>query len=466
MKLDWRTGILYISALGMEGCVLYTIIALLTNETAGGRISVTGILLLLPLAFGINKLLQWLGLRVVYTRFLSLLAWLVCMLLTVKIQLFANLSMFDPAWIQSVPRAFTQLIYAFEPELLILIATGVIWWLGRRLSIVQTNFTTLVAEFQFSLIILLLTFFVASLLEAALAAPVTVTLVYFIFALPGISIAHALEGKSWLSGLYQGHWSGLLLVSIGLILILGLLVSVIITPQLIESILEVLKWLWSQIWKGVLHLISLLPEPGPAEPLPVTPPPSVDADAVVREAVKEFIPKAVREGLGIGWMILMIGGILAALWQISTQIFSWLRRRFAGMGGAEFESLPGGFRADLLAWLKSIIFKLLGLRLLLRRRATVEKQLPEVASVRQVYRQFLHWASSTGFPRHLSQTPDEYYYELVELLPESQEDLNLITQKYIMTRYGAWIPDEQELQQIKQSWNRIKHSHPQDRRQV
>ena len=90
----------------------------------------------------------------------------------------------------------------------------VIWWLGRRLARLVSTSAAMVSEFQFGLVMLVIIFFVASQLEAALDNPVPIVLAFFLFALLGISVAHALEGTSWLSGLYQGHWSGLLLISI------------------------------------------------------------------------------------------------------------------------------------------------------------------------------------------------------------------------------------------------------------
>jgi hypothetical protein len=58
MKLDWRRGILYVTIMGMESCWLYALIALLNKQVAGGHLSTLGLLLLYPLAFGFNKLIQ------------------------------------------------------------------------------------------------------------------------------------------------------------------------------------------------------------------------------------------------------------------------------------------------------------------------------------------------------------------------------------------------------------------------
>jgi hypothetical protein len=58
----------------------------------------------------------------------------------------------------------------------------------------------------------------------------------------------------------------------------------------------------------------------------------------------------------------------------------------------------------------------------------------------------------------MSQTPFEYCYTLVDLLPEAQEDLDFITQQYVTARYGTSLPTEDELHQLRQSLQNIKQN--------
>ena len=457
MKLDWRKGALQVAAIGIEGCWLYALMALLNKQVADERLSILGILLLYPLSFGLNGLLRGLRWPTVCLRGISWLAWLVGMLLIVKIQLFGGLAWSDTAWLLAVPRAIAEVIYTFKPELLILISTGVIWWLGRRLAHLKVNFAALVSEFQFGLFILVIAFFTASQLEVDIAYSVYLIVAFFFFALLGISVAHALESTSWLSGLYQGHWSGLLLASIGLVLVLGFLISLMVTPELLQLFLAALKWIWGLIMSVLVFIASLFPEPGPAEPPPVMPPmPGIEPS----EGFKLWtMPESLRNGLRIGWNILAGGFILVALWRISSDIFGWLRRKLAGMAGAEYEPLPGAFRADFLGLLKRIFSKLLGLRLPFRQRTGREVVIPEVASVRRIYRQLIRWAAASGYPRHFSQTPHEYLYTLVGTFQGAREDLDLVTQQYVRARYGALLSTMDELDELSRAWHRIKQSH-------
>lgn len=462
MKLDLRKGILYVAAIGIEGCWLYALMALLNKRVAAEHLSIFGILLLYPISFGLNgwlRKLQWpnVGLRII-----NWMAWAVAMLLIVKIQLFIGLAWSDTAWLLAVPRAIVELIYTFKPELLILISTAVIWWLGRRLAFVNINFTVLVSEFQFGLFILVITFFITYQIDLDIAHSVYLIVAFFLISLLGISVAHAMEGTSWLSGLYPGHWSGLLLVSVSLVLILGFIISFVVTPDLLRLLVAALQWVWEAIMDVLAFIASLLPEIGPMEePPPVPVMPSMESP---EETTRWFtMPEALRSGLRIGWSVLVAGFFLFALWRISSEIFKWLRRKLASMSGAEFEPMPGAFRADFLSLLKRIFSKLLGWRRLFRSRARAAPVLPEIASVRQIYRQFLRWAAAAGFPRQVYQTPHEYLYKLAGLLPEAQGDLDLITQQYVRTRYGAWLLTDDELHQLKQSWYNVKQYHLADR---
>jgi hypothetical protein len=457
MKMDWRQGILYITVLGMEGCWLYALITMFNGQVADGRLSILGLLLIYPLSFGFNWLIQRLLWKKVYIHGLSWLVWLLAMLVTVKIQLFLNMPLSDLAWILAVPRAIGEVINNFNPALMILITTAVIWWLGQRLAHLKVNFMVLVSEFQFGFVILAFTFLFAYLLRVEIGHPVYLTLFFFVFALTGASVAHAMEGTSWLSGLYQGQWLGLLLLSISLVIIVGLIISSLITPDLLQLGLAVLNWVWGLILKMITFIVSLIPQPEPQPPMEI---PSMGPmpGAGQKETFTWSMPEAVRSSLRIMVGVLFVGMVLVALWQVSSQIFAWLRRRMASVAGAEYEPLPSTFIADFLRLIRRVLIKLFEFRLLFRIRRKPRSISPAALSIRQIYRQLLRWAADRGYPRHISQTPQEYFNRLAGLLPERRGDLDLITRQYIGVRYGVSLPTRDELDQVSQSWHKIRHN--------
>ncbi|MFP3975542.1 MAG: DUF4129 domain-containing protein [Dehalococcoidia bacterium] len=462
MKMDWRRVVLYVTVLGVESCWLYAWMALLNKQVAEGKLAVSGLLLLYPVAFVFNLLLS----RVRWPRACNWgvcwVGWIVAMLLTVKTQMFAGMALSNTEWLLATGKSIPQVIYGFRPELLILLSTAVIWWLGRRISYTRVDFRILVSEFQFGILLLVIAFFSTSQLVGELSYPIPLTLAFFMFALTGISIAHGLEGTSWLSGLNQGHWFGLLLIAIGLILAVGFLIGLAVTPDLLQLFVTAIKWVWGLVVKALAFLASLLPGSEPAEPPP--PPTTPMPDTGASEGFNWSIPESVRSGLSIALGIFWLGLMIVALWRLSSEIFSWMRRRLAGMGGAEVESMPGAFRADLKNLLKMILSRLLNLRLPFRLKGRGRVASPETESVRQIYRQLLRWSAAAGYPRHISQTPYEFLSSLEGVVPEAQNELEAITQQYVRTRYGASSVTGEELQRLKQTWHNVKRTNLKKRR--
>ena len=458
MKWDWQRGILYVTTIGMQGCWLYALMALLNTKVADGHLSVLGILVLYPVAFVVNMLLRRLRMPGAAILSVSWLAWVVGMLLMVKTQLFSGVPMSDWQWLLSIPQSIAGVIYAFRPELLVLLITAVIWWLSLRLASRARDFSAVVGEFQFGLVMLVIILFVASLLKVSPVNSITIVLAFFFFALLGISIAHALEGTSWLSGLYQGHWSGLLVISISLILILGLLISSVVTPDLLQMFWAAIKWVGGLVWALIIKVVTFLASFSPdLEPTELPTMPSTPPTGSPEEFELWTMPDWLRSGLRFSWSVLVLGLILFALWRVSSDIFRWLSRRLVSIAGAEFEPIPGAFKIDFMNLLKRIFLRLFGLKLPFR-RGKEERVLSEVTPVRQIYRQFLKWAAAGGYPRHIWQTPHEYRYALAGLLPEAREDFDLVTKQYEKARYGAWLPTGDELNELGQAWYRVKQT--------
>jgi hypothetical protein len=448
--------------LGMEGSVLYAVLALLNSEGAGGTLSIPGLLALYPVALAVNKAIHVLRWHIAIFRSISWFVWLCAVLLTVKIQLYGGIALADTDWLLAVPRALMQLLDGFRPELAILISSAIIWWLGRRASGIRLTFNVMVSEFQFGIFALMLTFFVAAQLEAGIGGAVLTTLIFFLFALPGVSIARSLEGGGWMSGLNQGNWAGLLALSVGLVVMGGLLITAVVTPELLRLVWSGVEWFWGVVLNVIIYLASLLPSSGAPETMPAVPPPVGDLDP--EEIPKIFhIPDALRSGMRIGWTVLVAGCLLIALWRVSSDIMGWLRRRLAGMAGAEYEPVRGAFRADLLRLFRGIAARLLGWTRIFQRRHR-EVVHPELESVRSVYRQMLKWAKKAGYGRLPSETPLEYCRQLVEALPQGQEQIELITSSYTVARYGSRLITDSELDTTRRGWHQLKQKHLRERR--
>jgi hypothetical protein len=456
----WQQVVLYITILGMAGCWFYTLLYLVNELAVEGALHTLGILLFLPLSFVLNKAIQMLRLHRLIIYVISGLLWLLFMLLAVKIEVFPEVAWFDASWLAAVPASIVKVIWEFRPELLILISSAALWWMGWHYASRKADFSLTFRDLQFGLVLLLIGLFSSHLKGLDDGSLIVVTFAFFCFSLLSVAVAHGREGTGWLTSLQRRHWMGLLLIAIAVILILGLVIGAIITPDLLQIIVDALKWIWNQITKALLFLISLLPEPkSNLENLPPTP--TVPDPEAARESQLLKLPESVREILNIIYVVMVIGFVLLALWRLSAQLISWLGRRLAHMSGVEAEPIRGAFKEDLaslLVLLKNTILKLLRFLFPFLRPTGKSEVLPEAASVRQLYRQVLGWAADGGYPRGLSQTPNDFFNTLVQLVPEAHVDLQLITHYYVNARYGTFLPTDNEIHQMKQSWKRVQQN--------
>lgn len=431
------------------------VLAFINKYAANGQLFLAGILLFLPLAFGFNKLLKQLAWHKTLVTTVNWLAWAIFMLITVKIQLFGDATWLNPEWIVSLPRAIVQLIYGFAPELWLMISSAVIWWLGKWLTQRKANFATAMIEFQFGLFILILTFIITSVLGITFVESIPLAFAFFCIALFGMSIAHAQEGRSWLHEKNKFQWSWLLLLSIALILILGLIISVVISHDVLQLIVDALKWCYRLVMKVIIFIMSLFPKPEQTGTLP----PGMELPAMepTEDGFSFSIPEPYRSWFQVILSLFWIGLFAAALWQISSQIYRFLSKRLSTRG-AETEPIRGAFAADLFNLLKRIWRYIAWRNILswLQRKPGLYSL--EIISVRHIYNRLLRWGAARGYPRQLWQTPNEYLNKLVELIPQLQGDLSFITQHYVSTRYGNSIPNTVELDALKQSWKRVKES--------
>jgi hypothetical protein len=456
IKTNWRNFILYGTSTALEICWLYVILKVLNDYTVHSQFSIFGILLLYPIALGFNKMIQLLGLTKSIRRILTYLLWAILLLVSIKIQVYGSLSWTDPAWLTSLPLAIPQLIYSFGPEVLLFVGSVIIWWLGDRLATGPINFESLLARFQFGLVILIAAFFIFSFLQIDFLNAIPVVLIFFFASLAGMSIAHAQENKSWLADKNRLQWSWILLISIGIIFGAGFIISLLVSHDLLQLVIDAIKWLGKLVMTVLAFLASLLPKPEPGTMLP--PVGEMPGMPPEEKTLILNLPEALRNWLNLAMGIIWGGLVLVALWQISSRLFSWLKGRFS-MPNAEVEPIRGAFKADLIALLKRIYRILSGLKFLSWLTGKSKVLSPEALSVYQIYRHLLHWGAKSGHPRKHSQTPNEYLSILIDLLPQARQDLALITQQYVRTRYSAISPESVELLEMRQSWDKVKQNH-------
>jgi len=459
LKLDTRRAVVDICLLGIEACGLYLLLDMLNTVTIDSALSVLGLLALYPVSFIVNKALGCLHWYSFILFIISWMLWAVAFLLMIKFQMFPGISFFNPEWVTAFPRALIQLLVAFKPEILIFLSSILLWWMGKRMAVMERTYAKTLTEFQFWLFIIIILLLSASGFDIELHNAVFIVICFFFISLAGISIAHTLEGKSRLSGLPSGHWIAMLLISIAIVLITGVLIALLFTPDLLRLIVSGVQWIMGVIWDFIMMVLqwiaSLLPHPDPGELPPVTPGTAMSPPP--EENIGFQIPEAVRTAMQILWSTLVGGLLIMALWSIAKQLFDRLQRK-TNTRGARTKAMRGAFKEDIMTLFRNLWKALIGIF----SRQSSENASPEspgTVLTRQIYRSLLRWAAKHKYGRALSQTPQEFCEMISGLIPDARAELIYVTNHYVNVRYGLAVPSKEEQEQLHRSWLIIKKKH-------
>lgn len=445
---------------GMEMCWLYTALVLMREKSGSASLSPAVLLLFYAASWVFHRFAGGPTWSWVRRAGATVGGWFVCTLLLGKVLFSTTSNSFDFSWILEAGSGLAALDSFPNMYHLFLISDIFLWWTGRRLTLQAPGFSALISEFQFGLTALLILFFMDSQWGTNLPGLVTVCLAFFAFSFVGISLAHGGEGTGWLHGAHRAQWLSILVIAISAAFALGLLLSIIVKPELLKLFLSLIKFIWQVLseWinRIIAFLLSLFPKPEPGaippfggpQPIPHAPPSWVKILRV--PAWVRTVGQVVVSGLWVGL-------ILAALWSLSSQIIHWLRLKLDHGEGVSYEPMSGAFREDILRLLQLILSRIVRVFILLRGKKREAGPLsPEIKSVRYIYRQLLDWAALAGCPRHVAQTPREYLQTLIEWLPEARWEFSFITHQYVYVRYGFSLPTKDGLDRLVEAWERLR----------
>ena len=141
-------------------------------------------------------------------------------------------------------------------------------------------------------------------------------------------------------------------------------------------------------------------------------------------------------------------------------MFTWrkVRRRDSGVGSDESREslLSGGAVANSLqSFLQDRLERLGELAGLVRRFGPGTRFLAAV-SIRRIYGNMVQMATEAGYPRDKTETPYEYLETLHQAFPASEKDLTIITEAYVNAHYGEVPDSHEELQRIRDCWERAR----------
>lgn len=389
-------------------------------------------------------------------------------------QVYSHVSLFRLRWLGSSLARMLRFEAGVSRELFLLLATFVLWWRGIRMS--QESFLTDSVGFKFRSGIL---FQIVLLVAQAMSYREDMTgwvVALFLCGLVAIALARIKDGLP--AGQEDEHvglsWFFFLLVGAGGTLLLGLLLSMLLTTQtfISRALQPVLKALGNILLFVVLAVsyvlivvvnalvqafLKLLPLNGPAdmEPL-VLNPPTMPEWAQRAEGLVE--PPAWLEWVQQGAIVLVMMGLFLML------LMAVRRWRMAPLSGGDVwrESVWSSkdMSQGLLRGLRDGLRQLAGLWPdQMRRRAY------SAATVRRIYASLLALAEERGAPRPAARTPLQHLPRLRRSFPGWDAELRTLTQAYVAAHYGR-VPDtEAELQALRDAWQRIHawaKAHPED----
>lgn len=226
------------------------------------------------------------------------------------------------------------------------------------------------------------------------------------------------------------------------------------------AILSVLMFLWFLL----MSFLSLL--------LPTIPPPEEPAIPVQPLPLPEAAPVAAG---GMAWLQIVASVVFwaAIVCIVVYAFYRFVRDRMALL--EQGEGAPTTWWGRLLAWLRRVwrrwrIWRQgVTQRLVERRQARGQPRgiiqrflglslrgLSPRELVRYFYLSATRRAADAGQPRRPGQTPYEYQRSLQKRFPELEPDLTGLTDAFLAARYSAEPVEEDDAQQVKPLWQRIK----------
>ncbi len=397
---------------------------------------------------------------------------LLSILLVLRFHVFAATEQRGADWLLIPFQSLTDLV-AVMPTSWIAIMLLVYLW-ARAIHLANRSLTAESVGFSFrSGVVILIgaSFFIRVFADLDVSGFI---LAYFSTALVAVALAR-IEEVSLLPNStrtpFSGFWIGSSVGAVAVLMLLGTIVAffflggglatvlrwlaplVVILQILIVGlgalVLMFLEWVLSQfsIDLGVLNqgLEDMLQQLGQllARPLPSPPPGSVEQ---TQPLILGILQATITIAIPLSIVLLVL-------------LFTWHRLQQGRRGGPREEARESMFSAGAMAsGLRTMLqdgLDRLGELADLGRYGPGARFLAAV-SIRRIYHNLVRLATEGGYPRAKSQTPYEYLPTLYAAMPDSKEELDLITDAYVNAHYGQ-VPDtREELQRIRDCWERVR----------
>ena len=284
-----------------------------------------------------------------------------------------------------------------------------------------------------------------------------------------VSIENARRAEEGITGSWPAlnrYWLGTVASVIGSILLAGLLLASLLSPQIFDRLASALNFVVDEVTIGILivtgimvYLIASLLAPviqylaKAATSINLHLPMLAGLRPTAQQTLNFF---AQHPALNFARRGLVLAAMLAAL----VLVFWWAVRRFKGRTRRDDDETRENIATRELLWAQ--------LRNLLNRRKRDAVAPPAYLAlaganddprlmVRRAYQAMLEWAPVLSLPtRRAGQTPAAYAETLCQALPEGEAAIETLTGAYVLARYASEAPSMDVAQAATSA---IKHLH-------
>jgi len=326
---------------------------------------------------------------------------------------------------------------------------SVFWISGYKLANRSNDYFMITSRFDLGITGLVITFIILGSMNFSFPHSGTLIIYYFLFSMFTISLAKNLKSSKTK---YLKRFSGtsLILTFILIVLLIGSWVVLFFLPQLsstAQAAYYVLKIVSKPLGNILIKIIFLLfgfrksaASVGSGN--------SGNSDI---SAIENSDPGWWTQLLE--WVITRGGLILLSL--IVIVVISWLLwslwKWFSTKTEVDVERK--GIFEELLLWFlhlfsfgKKALYKILDISKIIQRRQE---------NISILFQKLCRWGRSSGIPREISQTPQEYANYLSHFFPDSQNDIQLIVESFNREIYRKKTIPSEQIKKTKKAWKRL-----------
>ena len=470
-----RRDVLLVTLLLMESCLAAAVFIPLNESTSrhSPLAALLGFTGLIALAHITTRLISRIDLSLTKQRLLMVGLIMLAALILTRFHVYSRFPPGCSQWLGEMAGEWAGLSHGLTDAPVAMAAVLFCWWRGIRLAYRDLTLESVSLSFRLGV----LGIAGAGLLWKPTRALDVALLVYlfFFFAILSMGLARVDEIAGKKEGIAQPFGIGWLSIMIGsglAVIGLGWLVTRLYSPEGFKMLADWLSpalRLFEQAAYALLMVLGRLLEPiltflldileklltGLFEDLTETPIQDFSSPFATPMAT-DVAEGAFPWGTVLKWTI--IGGmVLLALIGIALSLRKLDARRDDALTADRRALLgPSEWRDDLLGNLRAGAEKLVDLVSALGRHSPM-MELYAMLTIRSIYAGMVRIAGRRGYPRRAATTPYEYLPQLRGAFPDANEmDLDRITDAYIGVHYGEIPSTLQEVQEIRQCWDRVR----------